>query len=91
MNSSKAEKTAHILHVLQTLPWARIDCSWRDITLKVFAHNQIQATRAWLNREGKPTCQHIARRFVELEQRLAECDQSYQCGVMQQRPSSDEL
>jgi hypothetical protein len=49
--SSKEEKMAAMMGNLTSLPWARVDCSWRGAKVSVFAHNHIQVTRRWLNSE----------------------------------------
>jgi hypothetical protein len=51
----RTQQTAAVLEHLQSLPWARIDCSWRDAKLSMFAHNHIQVTRGWLNFEVRAT------------------------------------
>jgi hypothetical protein len=50
-NSSKTEKTMAMMKNLSSLPWGRVDCSWRGAKISVFAHNHIQVTRRWLNKE----------------------------------------
>ena len=49
LHSSKPERLAAMLSNLTTMPWCRVDCSWRGARTSTFAHNHIQVTRAWLN------------------------------------------
>lgn len=77
---SRAEQTAHVLRVLQQVPWARVDCSWRDATFSMFAHNLIQVTRRWAHYEGRSVTEHLAQRFVDLEQHTATLIPGYSIG-----------
>lgn len=57
----------YILERLQTLPWCRMDCSFKGTTFPYFAHNLIQVTREWLNWEGEAVVQDLAQHFAALE------------------------
>ena len=49
IHASRAERVRAMLQNLNTVPWARVDCSWRGAGVSTFAHNHIQVTRGWLN------------------------------------------
>ena len=45
----RAAMAAVVLARLRSVPWSRVDCAWRDAQVPMFAHNNIQVTRGWLN------------------------------------------
>ena len=51
----RAAMAAVVLARLRSVPWSRVDCAWRDATVSVFAHNNIQVTRGWLNWDVRPS------------------------------------
>lgn len=58
---------AVVLARLRSLPWARVDCAWRDAQVSMFAHNNIQVTRGWLNWDVRP---HYSIQYVRICQEL---------------------
>ena len=68
----KSAAALHILEKLQTLPWCRIDTSFKSTLFPYFAHNLIQVTREWLNWEGEGVTQHLAQHFEALETAFAQ-------------------
>lgn len=59
-NRHPNQKEQQILLNLTTLPWRRIDVSFAGAGMPKTAHNLIQVTRRWLNREGMPVVRHLA-------------------------------
>ncbi|KAK9827864.1 hypothetical protein WJX74_006695 [Apatococcus lobatus] len=52
---------------LQALPWRRIDVSFRGSSWSTFAHTHIQVTRPFLDSDGMPVVQHLARSLAAME------------------------
>eukprot|EP00892_Ulva_mutabilis_P005269 jgi/Ulvmu1/3113/UM015_0153.1 len=82
----RAAQSSIVLQRLRALGWARVDCAWRDARLGAFAHNHIQVTRGWLNFEGRSVCDHLAKRFLELEDGMPGCHRSYTLPLTSRRP-----
>lgn len=51
LDATKAERSKAMLRNLQSVPWGRVDCSWRGAKHSALAHSHIQVSRAWLNME----------------------------------------
>ena len=67
-----SQDALYILERLQTMPWCRMDCSFKGTTFPYFAHNLIQVTREWLNWEGEAVVHKLAEHFTSLEKLLEE-------------------
>lgn len=76
-SSAKRDKVEKMLRCLQAMPWCRIDISFRNFFVPLFAHSHIQVTRRLFDRAGMPVIHHIVRTFAELE-RLSKEDVSNQ-------------
>lgn len=57
----------YMLERLQSLPWCRIDVSFKKKSVPFMAHTHIQVTRKWMDFVGISVAEHIAQRFVDLE------------------------
>ncbi|GMH33628.1 hypothetical protein BSKO_01462 [Bryopsis sp. KO-2023] len=57
----------YMLSRLQSLPWCRIDVSFKRRSVPFCAHTHIQVTRKWIDFVGMSVADHISQRFVELE------------------------
>lgn len=57
----------YMLSRLQSLPWCRIDVSFKKRSVPFCAHTHIQVTRKWMDFMGLSVADHISQRFVELE------------------------
>jgi hypothetical protein len=51
----RAAMAAVVLARMRSVRWARVDCAWRDAQMSMFAHNNIQVTRGWLNWDVRPS------------------------------------
>lgn len=58
----------YMLDKLQSLPWCRIDVSFKKKSIPFMAHTHIQVTRKWMDFVGISVAEHIAQRFVDLEE-----------------------
>lgn len=85
----RRERIACMLHNLTSMPWARVDCSWKGSKLSTFAHNHIQVTRGWLNMAGKNVCEHFAAHFVALEVEVQRRDEAYDVPQLQPQDAAD--
>jgi hypothetical protein len=81
---SRSEKISAMLRSLQSLPWARIDCTWRAARVSVFAHNHIQVTRRWLNLEVCIICPVSCAEVSSEQRKLPTCSNNADrlCGVV---------
>lgn len=64
----------HMLYRLQSLPWCRIDVAFKSRSVPFMAHTHIQVTRKWIDFVGISVAEHIASRFVELENLVHSCE-----------------
>ena len=70
VNQKASAAAVDILINLQSLPWCRIDCSFKGTTFPFFAHNLIQVTREWINWEGEDMTKAVADHFCKLEEHM---------------------
>ena len=75
---SRAEKVSAMMENLRSMPWARVDCTWRGAKVSTFAHNHIQVTRRWLNLEVR-TRGHFAGKCTSAAWL---CDVALCCGTL---------
>ena len=66
-DASPAAARVAMLEALQALPWRRVDVCFRGTRTPFLAHNLLQVTRGWLNREGEAAAAHVASTLVELD------------------------
>jgi len=55
------------LNRLKDLQWRRVDCCFRGAAMPLFAHQNLQVQRKWLNWEGMETVRHLTMQLVAME------------------------
>ena len=58
----------YMLDKLRSLPWLRVDVSFKGVYVPVLAHTHIQVARRWIDYVGLSVVEHICRMVCRLEE-----------------------
>lgn len=64
----RSSMNEHMLARLRSLPWLRVDVSFRGVYVPILAHTHIQVTRRWIDYVGLSVVEHICRMMYRLEE-----------------------